>query len=454
MRRRTLACAAGVCLTSMLLATLTAKGRPEPPHRGWWQTRDRLDIMARSKAARSGASPTTISPPELPGQPLRDFFEGERLFDRETFDGNGRTCLTCHSRETGTLSPSQARERFRRNPDDPLFLHDGSDDEDGDGFGDGRHATRMLAEATVLMRIPLHPDVEFKGHPEIREVTVRRGIPTTLNTPALDPVLMLDGRQPTLQAQALGAITDHAQATRAVTSRELDLIASFQRTPRFYSSLELLVFAFTGQHAPELPAGRTPSEKRGRRFFEDVPPDFSVNPPNFKPGACAACHSGPLLSQTNQFLPVPVPPGTRFQTVLVSEFNAAGNPVMDFIFRNQQYDLDPATNRDGTADGVIEVSSPDPGRALISGRADDFFPFPPGSFDHLNAFKISQLRGIRHTAPYFHDNSARTLEDVAEHYRKFFLVVSDPDGPGPAEPLVVLSEQDKRDIVAFMKLLD
>ena len=77
-----------------------------------------------------------------------------------------------------------------------------------------------------------------------------------------------------------------------------------------------------------------------------------------------------------------------------------------------------------------------------------------GSFDHLNAFKISPLRGIRHTAPYFHDNSARTLEDVAEHYRKFFLIVSDADGPGPAEPLVVLTEQDKRDIVAFMKLLD
>ena len=454
MRRRTLACAAGVCLTSMLLVTLTAHGRPAPPQRGWWQARDRLDVMARSKATRSVPSAVTASGPDSLSQSLGDFLEGERLFDRETFGGNGRTCLTCHSRETGTVSPAQARDRFRKNPEDPLFVHDGSDDEDGDGLGDGRQVTRMLKNATILMRIPLHPNVELKGHPEIREVTVRRGIPTTLNTPALDPVLMLDGRHPTLQAQALGAITDHAQATRAVTSRELDLIASFQRTPRFYSSLELLVFAFTGHHPPELPAGRTPSEKRGRRFFEDVPPDFTVNPPNFKPGACAACHSGPLLNQTNKFLPLAVPPGTRFQTVLVSEFNAAANPVMDFIFRNQQYDLDPATNQDRTPDGVIEVSSPDPGRALITGRADDFFPFPPGSFDHLNAFKISQLRGIRHTAPYFHDNSARTLEDVAEHYRKFFLVVSDPDGPGPAGPSIVLSEQDKTDIVAFMKLLD
>jgi hypothetical protein len=30
-------------------------------------------------------------------------------------------------------------------------------------------------------------------------------------------------------------------------------------------------------------------------------------------------------------------------------------PVMDFIFRSQQHDLDPATNRGGTPDGVIEV---------------------------------------------------------------------------------------------------
>ena len=160
-----------------------------------------------------------------------------------------------------------------------------------------------------------------------------------------------------------------------------------------------------------------------------------------------------MLNQTNQFLPLAVPPGTRFQSVLVSEFNVAGNPVTTFVFRNQLHDLNPATNQDGTPDGIIEVPSPDPGRALISGRADDFFPFPPGSFDHLNAFKISPLWGVRDTAPYFHDNSAKTLEDVAEHYRQFFLVVTDPDGPGPSDPLIVLTDQDKQDIVAYMRLL-
>jgi cytochrome c peroxidase len=448
--RRMMTGLACVWIGSLALVTLTAHSSSKAPQpRGWWQIGRKSDVIRRSQIEHTAAI-TRGQPGQLSSQPVSDFLEGQRLFDRETFGGNGRTCLTCHSRETGTVSPRDAQLRFRKDPHDPLFVHDGSDDDDGDGFGDGIHVTRMLKDATVLMRIPLHANVELEGHPEIREITVPRGIPTTLNTPALDPVLMLDGRQPTLQDQALGAINDHAQATRIPTPRELDLIANFQKTPRFFSSFELLLFALTGQQSPGLPEGRTASEKRGRLFFEDVPPDFSVNPPNFKPGICAACHSGPLLNQTNQFLPVAVLPGSRFQTVLVSEFNTAGNPVMDFVFSNQERDKDPATNQDGTLDGIIKITSPDPGRALITGRADDI-----GSFDQLNAFKISPLRGIQHTAPYFHDNSARTLEDVAEHYRKFFLIVTDVDGPlGPAEPLVVLNEQDKRDIVAFMKLLN
>ena len=30
--------------------------------------------------------------------------DGKKLFDKETFGGNGRTCLTCHSKRTGTLT--------------------------------------------------------------------------------------------------------------------------------------------------------------------------------------------------------------------------------------------------------------------------------------------------------------------------------------------------------------
>ena len=425
-----------LCAAVMLWAFTSVSAYHEAPTRqsdSWFrnrniQTANALQSQAGGRASRG------------------DLVAGRRLFERETFGGNGRTCETCHSQETGTVSPTDAQQRFLRNRRDPLFVHDGSDDENGDGIGDNRHATRMLENATVLMRIPLHPNVTLANNPSARVVTVIRGIPTTLNTPALDNVLMVDGRQPDLESQALGAITDHAQATRPVPRQQLEQIAKFQQlTSRFFTSLAVETFSHGGP-APQLPQGLTASERRGRTFFEDVPPDFSVVPPNFKVGACAACHSGPMLNQTNQFLPLPLPPGSRFQTVLVSEFNAAGNPVIDFVFHNQANDV-----LDGNPDGIIELSSPDPGRALITGRADDTATF---TFDHANAFKISPLRGIRKTAPYFHDNSAKTLEDVLDHYQLFFLIVSDPDGPGPEEPLIQLTEQDKQDIIAFLKLLN
>ena len=84
---------------------------------------------------------------------------GRHLFEDETFGGKGRTCLTCHTRRTGTVSPVDARERFARDPDDPLFNADGSDD----GNGNGVH--RMLADATVLVRVPLADNVSLANDP-------------------------------------------------------------------------------------------------------------------------------------------------------------------------------------------------------------------------------------------------------------------------------------------------
>lgn len=347
--------------------------------------------------------------------------DGKHIFERETFGGNGRTCRTCHSEATGTVSPQDAQQRFKQNPKDPLFLHDGSDD------GQGHGVMRMLRDATILMEIPLPANVSLGDDPSARTVILRRGIPTTINTPALDPVLMLDGRQPTLEAQAAGAIRDHAQATVVPSGDDLLRIKQFQMTDAFFSSPALRAFAMKSGPAPTLPLGRTASEKRGRRFFEDIPPDAT-----FKDGLCSACHSGPLLNQANQFLEIVVPgahAGTRFQTVGVSEFNALGNPVREFIF----------TKSDGTKTSVL---SPDPGRALITGIGPDDDP----TFENVNAFKIAPLRGIRNTAPYFHDNSAKTLEDVAAHYANFFEVVTGG--------FLILTPQDQADIVAFLKLLD
>ena len=139
------------------------------------------------------------------------------------------------------------------------------------------------------------------------------------------------------------------------------------------------------------------------------------------------------MNQTNQFaqafIGLPIPAGQRFISVGVSEINEGLNPVRTFIFNK------------GTVDEFV-LESPDPGRALITGKTAAQDP----TIEHVNAFKISPLLGIRRTAPYFHDNSAKTLEDVAAHYAKFFAIVT---GGG-----IVLSPQEQADIVAYMKLLD
>jgi cytochrome c peroxidase len=380
-----------------------------------------LGVVFVAAGIVSSASPTD------PGQAPPN---GKLLFESETFGGNGRTCRTCHSAATGTVSPEDAQKRFKQNAADPLFVHDGSDD------GNGNGVSRMLDNATILVTIPLPANVTLADNPTARSVVLRRGIATTLNTPALDPVLMLDGRQPSLEAQALGAIRDHAHTTQVVPLADLQAIAEFQRTKAFFSSPALSKFA-EGGPAPDLPKGNTESEKRGRRFFEDVPPDPTAD---FKPGLCSHCHSGPLKNQTNQFAPdffgVPVALGTRFSDVLVSFFNQANNPVREFIF-NQ-----------GTP-AEAHVFSPDPGRSLITGILDGPAFTPPGvppTFENTDAFKISPLRGIRHTAPYFHDNSAKTLEDVAAHYARFFDFVTGG--------FIRLTAQDQKDIVAFLKLID
>src|SRR5690349_105355 len=107
---------AGVWLASLALVTVTAHSTPKSPQpRGWWQLRAGAEAIRRAQE-QGGSSITSSKPGQLAVRPIRDLLEGERLFDRETFGGNGRTCLTCHSRETGTVSPGDARALFRRNP--------------------------------------------------------------------------------------------------------------------------------------------------------------------------------------------------------------------------------------------------------------------------------------------------------------------------------------------------
>ncbi len=345
--------------------------------------------------------------------------EGQRLFRKERFGGNGRTCETCHSRSTGTLSPQDVHERLK-NPGDPLFVHDGLDD--------GVSGTSRIAEhATIRIVRPLPPNVRIAEDPSATSVVLLRGIPSTLNTPALDPALMYDLRARTLSDQALGAIHDHAQNTVEPTQEQLALIAEFQRTDkRFFSSDELEDFAHGGP-APVLPPGKTKSEQRGRLMFVEAP--FTPGSTN---GICAQCHTGPMLNQTSPFN-TGAPPGARIANIGVSERNLLNLPEYTFLID------------DGLGD-VQAVTMPDLGIPLTNPRPPGV---PPPFIRHpaffAGMFKIPSLWGVKKTAPYFHDNSAKTLEELAAFYADMFA--TNPEFP------VQLTAQDQADMVAYLKLL-
>ena len=254
-----------------------------------------------------------------------------------------------------------------------------------------------------------------------------RGIPGTVNTPALDPALMYDLRAGTLSDQALGAIHDHAQNTVEPTEGQLAMIAEFQRTDRqFFSSDAMEDFA-RGGPPPQLPLGTTLSQQRGRLMFVEA--EFT---PGSTKGICALCHTGPMLNRTSPFNHT-APPGANISNIGVSERNLLNLPVYTFLID------------DGFGD-VQAVRLPDPGIPLTNPRPPGV---PPPFIRHpaffAGMFKIPSLWGVRKTAPYFHDNSAKTLEEVAAFYTVLFATA--PDFP------VQLTAQDEADMVAFLKLL-
>ena len=322
--------------------------------------------------------------------PRRVSYElGRKVFFEETFDGNGRTCATCHDpRNEFTVSPRLVQERHNLDPEHPLFRPVDSDD------GAGNDYTTLLEHALFRVTIPLHPSVVWEDHPERRAITVWRGAPSIANLPLTGPYLQ-DGRAPTLQAQALGAIRDHMEPARPPLAKELDALAAFEN--ELYYPLRLRSLDDTTDPLPKEPGFslpvQSPAAERGRVSFEL---------------RCLRCHGGELGHTP------PAPTTPQFTNVLVSDINALNLPLLRLAFHKP--------------DGSVTVTvTPDPGRAAITGDLRD-----------LNAFDTPALRGVKHTAPYFHDNSAATLPDVIQHYNNVLQFQ--------------MTQQEKDDLASFLEL--
>ena len=136
--------------------------------------------------------------------------------------------------------------------------------------------------------------------------------------------------------------------------------------------------------------------------------------------ACSQCHGGPGQSTpgfpVNRFSNISSQCPRPVDTVTPARFAFAACPPR--LARNARtYEICHFRRRPTASSRPAPVrrTSSDPGRALQTG-----FVGGPAPIDDWDKFDVPGLRGLRATAPYFHNNSAATLEDVVDHYVQFF----------------------------------
>jgi cytochrome c peroxidase len=96
------------------------------------------------------------------------------------------------------------------------------------------------------------------------------------------------------------------------------------------------------------------------------------------------------------------------------------------------------TNNALENNGLYETYK-DQGRYLITGDSSD-----------IGKFKVPSLRNVEITAPYMHDGSIKTLDDVVEHYRS-----GGAHHPNQSELIqgFELSELEKKQLISFLRSL-
>jgi cytochrome c peroxidase len=412
-------------------------------------------FLSYTGAGRLNAQGNGATKLNCDSQPCDNVARGRAAFnDRNLRDlgANGRSCADCHMpSEAFQLSPSVARARFEalvakrandKNADDPLFRPIDADDfrENGDSASD---FSNVVENGLVRVTMPLPTNVQLidpaTGQPTTEtSVDLWRAVIPVFNVaitgpdgrlpiwPPAPPRVPIMGQNPngpnrqggyqhdarfgTLQEQARGALFAHAQATIEPPTQMLDDLAAFQQTLFSSPGVERLADAILSggpviDPDPEL----NELEQRGKVVFNR---------------ACATCHGGsthPSTSTPETGMVRPI--GIRYHNIQT----ACPRPAIDgFAPCPPRLARNARTYRITLADGTFQtVTTSDPGRLLLTGQPGD-----------LGVMDATQLRGIGRTAPYFHNNSAATLEEVLDHYDAFFRRVARLNPPPNLPPIL------------------
>jgi hypothetical protein len=342
------------------------------------------------------------------------------------------------------LSPASVEERFQRlqerrasdpEADDPLFRAIDADDfrVNGEAASD---FSNLRQNGLVRITMPLPAKIKLVD-PLTNLVTSETFVDVWRMVPTVNDVKLtgndgvnpwprgpnptggyqLDARVGTLQDQALGALVNHAGVQGTVSQQFLDDVAAFQlqlfTSPGVRALAEAIDAGVSPLPDPDPPL--TTLEAEGKAVFGR---------------ACAQCHGGPGQSTT----PVPI---VRYHGI-VTQCPRPVDPLGRWAFapcpprlaRNTRlYEIEQI---DGT---VTRRPSSDPGRALLTG-----FVGGPPPLDDWNKFDVPPLRGISRTAPYFHNNSAATLEGVVDHYIQLFNFIEANTPPGAPLPPVASTD--------------
>lgn len=401
-------------------------------------------LVGSASGALAAGSPTDR---QCDGESCAEVFAGFLgFFDRDPagLRGNGRSCADCHMlTDQFQLSPANAEHRYQRlrqrrerdpRADDPLFRALDADDFRTHGAA-ATDFQNLRKNALIRVSFPLPSNIRLVD-PATNAVSdetvadVWRMVPSVNNVKLTGPDngnpwprqpnqsggYQLDARFATLQEQALGALRAHAEVRGAPPQRLLEDLAAFQRF--LFSSERVRVLSNS------LSAGTIPvsdPEPRLNRLEQLGKVVFTR--------ACAQCHGGPAQSTTHapvvRYHDISAQCPRPVDTAVPARFNF--QPCPERLARNARtYEITLATG------AQIRRTTSDPGRALLTG----FAALGPPAADDWNKFDVPGLFGIRHTAPYFHNNSADTLEDVLDHYIEFFKRVRVIAPPGVVLPVL------------------
>ena len=471
-RRPSLVCAvAGTLLAACAPGQVSPAAPPTDPQKIWRVAQSRQENVKQNDSNQTGnangnhsESPAQLAFDNPLGTSRTISVQADADFSgafSQSLGTNGRSCQTCHLASDGwTITPTSVQAAFdSSNGAGPLFrLNDGSTSPNADVSSiDSRRVSysMLLSKGLIRVGLPMPAGAEFTldqvedpyHFASAAQLSLfRRPLPTT-NLPFLS-VVMWDGRE-TFSGQSVHFdLTDQSNTATGVHAQATDALTDSQRAEIVAFETSLFTAQDTDNDAGNLGARHA---QGGPDVLSNQPFSIGINDPfgkgtftrlgftlydgwaDIKGGgineARRAVARGQALFNTRVFS------NHGFSdtcSTCHNSPNAGSHSVPLFInlgfadASRRTADLPLYTFRNIATHQVVQ--STDPGRALVTGKWKD-----------IGAFKPPVLRAVASRAPYFHNGSMRTLEDVVTFYNGHFSM-----GLTPAE---------QGDLVSFLRAL-